>query len=195
MLRETSEGDLSRLLARCRKGDGRAWSELVDRFQGYVYSIPRRMGLAEDDCADIFQATFIALHRSLDKIGSAASLPKWIGVTASREALRIRRLRNRDPQRETEGSDDRGLDEILADEEKSAEALAIEACDARTLRLAMSQLGDRCAKLLTALYLEDESAYQEISLRLGIPVGAIGPTRARCLEKLRRSLEEEGFFV
>lgn len=195
MLRDPAEGDLSGLLARCRKGDARAWGELVDRFQGYVYSIPRRMGLGEEDCADVFQATFVALHRSLDRIEAAAALPKWIGVTASREAIRLRRLRTREPVSENEGTDDRGLDEILADEDKSAEALAVEACDARILRLAVNRLNERCSKLLAALYLEDDPAYQEISERLGIPIGAIGPTRARCLEKLRKTLEEEGFFA
>lgn len=194
MLREPDEDDLSGLLARCRKGDARAWSELVDRFQGYVYSIPRRMGLGEDDCADVFQTTFIALHRSLERIEAAAALPKWLGVTASREAVRLRRLKARNPASENVGVDERTLEDVLADDERSAEVEAVAACESRMIRLAVGKLNDRCAKLLTALYLEDDPAYQEISERLGIPVGAIGPTRARCLDKLRKELAEGGFF-
>lgn len=194
MLREPEQGDLSRLLSRCRKGDARAWGEMVDRFQAFVYSIPKRMGLGEEDAADVFQATFIALHRSLDRLESAAALPKWLAVTASREAIRVNRLKQRAPISENQGADERTLDEIVADEDRNAEEIAVSSCEAHLIRVAIARLNDRCAKLLKALYLDNDPAYQEISDRLRIPMGAIGPTRARCLDKLRRELAEEGFF-
>jgi RNA polymerase sigma factor (sigma-70 family) len=192
MAEKSGDRELADLLARCRKGDGRAWSALVDRFQTFVYSVPRRMGLNEDDAADVFQNTFVALHRSLDRLEAAEALPKWLAVTAARESLRTRRIRTRAPVVASEESE-RSLEEVVASAEASAEEEAVRACDARTVREAILRLQERCAKLLTALYLDLETSYQEISERLGIPVGAIGPTRARCLEKLRRDLEKRGF--
>lgn len=194
MSRAAEEGDLSGLLARCRKGDSRAWRELVDRFQSFVYSIPRRMGLSEEDAADVFQTTFIALHRSLDRLETAEALPKWLAVTAAREAARTRRLGTRIPVA-ARSDDDRPLDEVIAAEERTAEEESIAACEADLVRRAVQSMSGRCADLLGALYLEEERAYQEIADRLGMPIGAIGPTRARCLEKLRQMLVKEGFFV
>ncbi len=194
MRRAHDEEELAQLLARCQKGDARAWQALVDRFQAYVYSVPRRIGLGEDDAADVFQTTFVALYRSLDRLDSAAALPKWLAVTASREALRLKRLRARLPIVSASDGDDRSLDEILADEELNAEHQALAACDAETIRRAVLALHERCAKLLSALYFAPDPSYQAISDEIGIPIGAIGPTRARCLEKLRKNLMEAGFF-
>jgi RNA polymerase sigma factor (sigma-70 family) len=183
--------DLDHLVRRCLKKDSRAWSELVDRFQNLVYSVPRRYGLNEEDAADVFQNTFQALLRNLDRIESARTIPKWLAVTASRESLRIKRI-----SAKSMGAEDRGLDldTVVDYEERSAEENAIHAERSDLLRRHTQSLNDRCRDLLTMLYLEDEPSYQEISEKLNMPVGAIGPTRARCLEKLRKSLEGEGFF-
>jgi RNA polymerase sigma factor (sigma-70 family) len=183
--------DLEDLVRRCQKRDSRAWSQLVDRFQNLVYSVPRRYGLNEDDAADVFQTTFQALLRNLDRIESARTLPKWLAVTASRESLRIKRT-----SAKAVGAEDRGLDldALIDSEERSAEDNAILAERAELLRRHTQALNDRCRDLLTMLYLEEDPSYQEISEQLQMPIGAIGPTRARCLEKLRKSLQEEGFF-
>lgn len=184
--------DLERLLDKCRRSDATAWGALVDQFQALVYSIPRRYGLNDDDGADVFQATFQALHRSLDRIESAQTLPKWLSVTASRECLRLKRIASRTVSADGPGL---SLDEIVADEEASAEANAIEAERAVIVRTRLRELGGRCEELLSLLYLEGEVAYEDISARLSMPMGAIGPTRARCLEKLRKRLEEAQFFL
>ncbi len=188
---ETSD-DLERLVSLCRGGDERAWATLVERFQRLVYSIPRRMGLGDDDAADVFQATFVALFRSLDRIDSPKTLPKWLSVTASRESLRIRRIGN--AARTSTSEQPQNLEEIVAAEEQGAESMAVEACEANLLRDATQRLGGRCRDLLAALYFEDDVTYADLSERLAIPVGAIGPTRSRCLGKLRKLLETEGFF-
>jgi RNA polymerase sigma factor (sigma-70 family) len=183
--------DLDELVTRCLKQDSHAWSRIVDRFQNMVYSIARRYNLGEDDAGDVFQATFQALYRNLDRIESAKTLPKWLAVTASRESLRIKRIASKSVYAE-----DRGIDlETLVDlEEQDAEANAVDAERADTVRRLTRELQEKCRELLTMLYLEDDPSYQDISDRLRMPIGAIGPTRARCLEKLRKKLEEAEFF-
>jgi RNA polymerase sigma factor (sigma-70 family) len=186
------ESELDVLVSRCRNQDPRAWSELVDRFQNLVYSVARRYGLNEDDAGDVFTATFQALLQNLDRIQVAQTLPRWLAVTASREAMRMRRINSRYASTEDQGLT---LDDILADEEQSAEENAIQAELGEELRKAVHSLQERCRELLKLLYLSDEMPYQEIAEKLGMPIGAIGPTRGRCLEKLRKNLESEGFFA
>jgi RNA polymerase sigma factor (sigma-70 family) len=183
--------DLDDLLRRCRRGDERAWGTLVAHFQNLVYSIPRRMGMTEEDSGDVFSNTFLALLKSLDRIENAKTLPKWLSVTASRECLRHKRFRARGGEQEGE---ERGLDEIVADEEASAEENAVISVEADLVRQGLSKLNEKCRNLLALLFLEEDVSYQDVSDRLGIPMGAIGPTRSRCLDKLRQELASEGFF-
>jgi RNA polymerase sigma factor (sigma-70 family) len=183
--------DLDELVKKCINRDGRAWARLVDRFQSLVYSIPRRYGLNDEDVADVFQTTFQALLRNLDRIEAAATLPKWLAVTAARESLRIKRISSRSISADSIGMD---LESVLTSEESSAEEASVLAERADIVRRQTQSLPERCRDLLTMLYLSDDPPYQEIAEKLGMPIGAIGPTRARCLEKLRRKLEESKFF-
>jgi RNA polymerase sigma factor (sigma-70 family) len=162
----------------------------VDRFQGLVYSTARRYGLGEDDAGDVFQTTFQSLVRSLDRIESGQALPRWLAVTASREALRIRRIKGRTSDFESVGVT---LDEIVAREEADAEESSIAMERAFRLREALGEITGRCKQLLELLYME-EVPYTEISEKMGMPVGAIGPTRGRCMEKLKAVLAKRGFF-
>lgn len=191
MLSAPPAGNLVKLLQRVRSGDQRAWNELVESFQRLVYSIPRRMGLSEEDSADVFQTTFLALYRNLDRIEDPRTLPKWLSVTASRESLRVKRISSRTT---TLSDDAPSLDEILVSEEASAESNAIAATQNEQVNKALDGLQERCRELLRMLYSEDDISYEDISSQLGIPIGSIGPTRARCLEKLRKNLEGGGFF-
>lgn len=179
---------LDRLIHKCRKGDEKAWSDVVEQFQRLVYSIPKRMGLSDEEAGDVFQVTFTALFRYLDRIESAQTLPKWLSVTASREAIRIKRMRS-----PSVDLGDLTLDEIVADEEDSAERNAVVAEQSESLWSGIEDLDRRCRELLTGLY-ANELSYTEISENVGIPIGAIGPTRARCLDKLRKILTKKGFF-
>src|SRR5438045_3013413 len=110
--------DLEDLVRRCLQRDQHAWSRLVDRFQNLVYSIARRYGLNDDDSADVFQTTFQALLRSLDRIESAKTIPRWLAVTASRESLRVKRLSSRSISAEDRGID---LETLIDQEDQSAE--------------------------------------------------------------------------
>lgn len=186
--------DLDGLLERARRGNAAAWDSLVGAFERHVYSVPRRMGLGEDDAADVFQATFVALYNSLDRLQSGRALPKWLATTAARESMRLLRLR-KPTTTETDLQGEMSLDELVASEDAGAEDEATRAADAYAVRAAVAAMGGRCRDLLEALFLrEDEISYEDVSTRLGIPIGAIGPTRARCLEKLRKTLVSEGLF-
>lgn len=184
--------DLSRLLEGSRRGDERSWSAIVEQFQSLVYSICVRGGLEPNDAADVFQATFIALYEHLDRIESPAALPRWVAVTASREASRVRRIAARNLAVSLD--DDRSLDEVLAVQESAAHEEAERSLQADALRKAMAALSEKCRTLLSLLFGYSEAAYGEISEKTGMAVGAIGPTRARCLDRLRKILEARGFF-
>lgn len=183
--------DVGVLVRRSLQGDDAAWSRLVDRYQNLVYSIPRRMGLSPDDAEDVFQATFVAFHRSLDRLDHPATIAKWLSVTASRECFRVKRLNSKHLHEQPEG---RSLDELVADEEASADVSAELAVEAETVRSALASISEKCRELLSLLYLASDPSYQEIGEKTGMAVGSIGPTRARCLEKLRSVLAIAGFF-
>lgn len=183
--------DLGKLVARCQSGDAEAWHELVDLFSQHVYSVARRYHLSQDDAADVYQATFASLFQRIDHIEDPATLPKWLAVAASRISLRTKRINQRT---QTLGHDEGGLVETLAAEEADAETEGLRAAEAWTVRQAVEQVGGKCTPLLTMLYLEDDLSYEQVSEKLGMPVGAIGPTRARCLQKVRKLLLDGGFF-
>jgi RNA polymerase sigma factor (sigma-70 family) len=183
-----NDTELERLLQRARGGDSDAWGKLVARLQNLVYSVPRRYRLDEDDAGDVFMTSFQALHRNLDRIESGRALPRWLATTAARESLRLVRLKVRTKTEVT-------LEDLVVQEEATAEAEAIKSDDAFRVQANLASMAARCRDLLSALYGDDEAPYAEIAERLGVPIGAIGPTRARCLEKLRKMMEAEGFFV
>lgn len=187
--RDLSAREDQRLVERCRNGDARAWDRLIQKYRVLVFSIPRRMGLSDDDSADVFQQAFLSLYQNIDRIVDGGSVPRWLAVTTSRETLRLLRSRSKAP-----ATGDETLDTVLASEDATAEEEALRAEQAETLWRAVERVGGRCTPLLKMLFSEQDVSYEQLSEALGIPVGAIGPTRARCLEKLRRILEKEGFF-
>lgn len=181
------------LLRAYRAGELRAWDLLVTRYEGLVCAIPRRMGLASSDIEDVAQTVFIALLNNIDKLHQETRLSAWLVTTTKREAWRlVQRQRTR---RATEHSSEDTL-ETLPDSEAAAlpedALLALE--EQHLVRQALAQLADRCRALLTLLYLDDPPlAYALVAERLGVPVGSIGPQRARCLERLKKILEADGF--
>lgn len=181
-----------RLIERCRSGDQGAWHALIDRYQRLVYSVPRRMRLSDEDCADVFQSTWQAFVQSLDRIESIESLPKWLAVTASRIASRTLRVSSRTVQAPADAG--LTLEEIIASEEATAEANAVIAAESEMVWQSFRMLSADCQTLLGELIVKDESSYRDATDKLGMPMGAIGPTRRRCLEKLRKLLVESGFF-
>ena len=180
------------LVARCKNGDATAWEILVARYQRLVYAIVRRIGLDEHAAADVFQTVFLRLMEHLPRLTQLDRLQAWIVTTSKREALlqRKRGLRNVSMTR-TDEDDNRTAEWDIADDALLPEDALAELQAQNQVKHAMAQLDARCRDLLTLLYAneDDKIAYDEVAARLGMPVGSVGPTRARCLGKLRKLVD------
>jgi len=177
------------LVLACRRGDAAAWEALVARYQRLIYSIPRRAGLAEDLAADVFQHVFATLVERLDHIEQPERISAWLVTTARRESWRIGR-------KEARGrplAEDEDESAAVPDHSDLPDEVVVRMESQHTIRLAVDALDERCRKLIALLYFRsDPSPYADIAIALGTSEGSIGPTRARCLQKLRRSLEAAG---
>lgn len=182
---QASHDDVA-LIAACVRDNQNAWRELVTRFSRLVYSIPRRYGLDDQSCDDVFQTVFANLSKRLADLRDPRSLPKWLITTAHRATWRILRERIRDAAAavhdgERVDADAPAPDRVLQWERQ------------HMVRQALIRLGGRCQALLEALYLDPaKPSYEQISQRMDIPVGGIGPTRSRCLAKLSEICEVLG---
>lgn len=180
------------LVLACRGGDAAAWEELVGRYQRLVYSIPRRAGLDEDAAADVFQRVFATLVEKIEQIEQPERINAWLVTTARRETWRTARRNRYDLPLAVDDGEDAGYDPpdtaLLPDET----LIRLEA--QHTVRLALAELDERCRNLLNLLFYQvTPPPYAEIAAAVGVPAGSIGPTRARCLQKLRRLLDSAGF--
>jgi RNA polymerase sigma factor (sigma-70 family) len=178
--------DVADLVRAAGAGDQGAWNSLVERFSGLVWSIARGHRLGDADSADVAQTVWLRLVESLPRLREPAAVGGWLATTARNESLRLLRRSGREIV-----DDDLGLDATPADEIYSPEAVA-EAHERRDLvRRALDVLPLRCQTLLRALAYSPDNSYADISLALDMPVGSIGPTRARCLDRLRRGLRAD----
>ena len=180
--------DDASLVARCRAGEGAAWTALVQRYQRLVYAIVMRAGLDEHTAADVFQTVFARLLEHLPRLARPDRVQAWIVTTAKREALLLRRQGLRTVSLSADDDNDGpNPADALADEASLAEAVLSDLQQLHVLRLALDRLDTRCRDLLLLLFSDEEDrlAYDEVARRLNMPVGSIGPTRARCLGKLR----------
>ncbi len=185
------------LAQRCRQGEQAAWNTLVRRFQRLIYTVPRRAGLSEAQAADVFQATFTRLHEHLHRIDDLSRVRAWLVTTARRETLRLLNENARQVdlapvagRGNTDNDADLGdpLDRLPADSPLQEDALSALQQHHR-LRQAVDRLDPRSRQFVELLFLQEEPMpYAEIALRLGMAEGSIGPTRARCLAKLRELL-------
>ncbi|WP_127999370.1 RNA polymerase sigma factor [Piscinibacter defluvii] len=197
-----SEGDdpgaeNARLVARCRAGDGAAWRALVQRYQRLVYAIVTRTGLDGHTAADVFQTVFQRLHEQLPRLAQPERLQAWIVTTARREALReIRRVGRHETldAGDDEDGDRPALHERLADDAPRAEEQLAELQSLDLLRHSLDRLDERCRELLLLTFRDDDDAldYDSIAERMGMPRGSLGPTRSRCLGKLRKLYDAAG---
>jgi len=179
-----------RLVAECRKGSEQAWAALVDKYKNLIYSIPVKLGMY-DEAADIFQAVCLDLLSDLPKLREPRALPKWLMQTCYRKCLQYRRKGARLVPLAGDGSDDVPAD---ADQSPLPEDLLGQLQKEQVLRDALAQLNSRCERMVRMLFFEcPPRPYQEIARDLGLATGSIGFIRGRCLEKLRKRLEEMGF--
>ncbi len=173
------------LVTRAAKGDKHAWDALVERFIPLIWSICRRYRLGDADAEDVSQNVWLHLADQLDKIRDPAALPGWLATTTRRECLRVlRTARGQLTARHL-------LDaQVTADDQAgTAEQELLRAERQATLREAFAALPPSGQRLIALLLEYPPMPYAQISARLGIPVGSIGPTRRRCLDKLRRHPE------
>lgn len=188
------ERDDAQLVVECRRGDSRAWEQLVRRYQRLIFSIARRARLDADDAADVFQTVFARLHEHLDGLTQPERVRAWLVTTARRETLRLLRDARRSvPLLTSESTDDHDPGAIpeLADPDPLPQELLEQLQLQHRMRLARQRLAEPCRSLLDLLYCQDEPpAYAEIAVRLDMPEGSIGPTRSRCLAKLRRLMDD-----
>jgi RNA polymerase sigma factor (sigma-70 family) len=175
--RETAE-----LLVAARAGDSDAWDELVERYARLVWAVARGFALSMADAADVSQTTWLRLVEHLDELREPEHVGGWLATTARRECLRILRRNGREVV---------GLDAGIEIEagEPTPEAVVLDTERDRILWLSLGEISQRCQVLLRALATVPPPSYQDISAALGMPVGSIGPTRARCLDHLKRRVE------
>ena len=175
------------LIRRCRQGSAGAWRRVLDNYERLVYSIPLRYGLSQHDAADVAQITFTILLQSLDTLPDDSRLGPWLATVTRRHTWRFME-RNR---RET-------ASEHLEDTRLAQSAVLLGKQDADSiehweltewLNAGLSKMDGRCRELLLALYLEPEQpSYAQVVEKMGMPLGSIGPTRARCLKRLKQIL-------
>jgi RNA polymerase sigma factor (sigma-70 family) len=176
------------LLARAAAGAQSAWDEIVRRYERLVWSVARSHRLNTADSADAVQTTWLRLVEHMSAIQEPERLGAWLATTARRESLRIVTRRQRERR---DGADDElqsmpdngiGVEESLLSSERDA-----------TLLRAVRELDDRCQRLLRVLSASPPPRYEAVSEAFGMPIGSIGPTRGRCLQRLKDVLLDMGF--
>lgn len=169
------------LLERARAGDQPAWDRLVDTYAGLVWSVLRsyRLGAASND--DVFQTVWLRLVEHVDRIAQPERLAGWLATTTRNEALRVLRMQQRTRPSDIVGQDADRTElqplEVLVESDTHREVLA-----------AFAQLSEDCQRLLRLLTTDPPLEYAEVAEMVGRPIGSLGPTRARCLAKLRTFL-------
>jgi RNA polymerase sigma factor (sigma-70 family) len=177
--------DVCRLVELAAAGDSDAWAELVREFSGLVRAVARTHRLSEADISDVAQVTWLRLFENLDRITEPARVGAWLATTARRECLSILR----GAQRHTLCGDDMPESECT---EAPADDALIEAERDMVLWRCFMRLRGRDQALLQMVLAEPRLGYDEIAAALDMPIGSIGPTRARALERLRQELDREG---
>ena len=171
------------LVARCLSGDDDAWESLIERHGRVVWAVAHRLGLSQEDAADVLQSTWRTALEELSRVRDPGAIGGWLARVARHQAMRLRRGYGiARKSRELIARED--IDTQLPDED--LERLE----DRRKVQDALAVVGGRCAQLLQALYYEDPTpSYEDISSRLEMRIGSIGPTRARCLQKMLSAME------
>jgi RNA polymerase sigma factor (sigma-70 family) len=180
--------DVEGAVQSARQGNAQAWRDLVDGHSGLVWSVIRRFRLDTETSKDVFQTVWLRLAEHLDQIREPDRLASWLGQTTRNECVGVLRQRDRLMVHDDAGSLGQPLDVEVSLFPRPGDALETEELR-RAVAAAYHHLGRRCQELLAFLVADPPVSYVEISERMGMPVGSIGPTRARCLEALRTSPE------
>jgi RNA polymerase sigma factor (sigma-70 family) len=174
----TAQTELSSLVSAAKSGDNLAWSRLVGRFDQMLRSVARSYRLSSQDVDDAVQATWVQLYEHVESVRDTSAVAAWLATTVRRQSLHILQRRVREHL-----TDEPEL--MVADEARAADEALIEGERRLVLTRALSTLPDRQRKLMTLIASERAPDYKEIGAALGMPVGSIGPTRARCMARLQ----------
>ena len=175
------------LVSLCLKGDAQAWESLILRYRRLIYSIPVRFSFSAADCSDVFQAVCLRLIEHLGELKDDTKVSSWLITTTTRQCIHVRAQKHR----ESSTSDEF---EEPEDPGHSVEQIRIQSQEQQSIREAVDLLPLRCRNLVEMLYFDTKNpSYEAIAQAMQMPVASIGPTRARCLEKLRILLKRQGF--
>ncbi|MET1058742.1 MAG: sigma-70 family RNA polymerase sigma factor [Nocardioides sp.] len=171
---------------RWRDGDQRALDDLVRLMSPVLWHVVRATGLEREPAEDVVQSTWLALVRSAERISDPQAVSGWLCTTARREAWRTRKQSTRSTPVEDEAL------EFRLPNQESPEAAVVLDDEQRQLWSCLAKLPERCQRLLRIVAAEQRPDYTRIAVDLQMPVGSIGPTRGRCLDKLRAELTRNG---
>jgi len=180
---QAADGGLTALVTSAAAGDSAAWNALVERYAPLVHATCRRWRLDTADVADVSQTVWLRLVENLGRLREPQALPGWLRTTTVRECTRLYHARQRERPDDLVGQ----LAHSPADESDPVDGRLIDDERNAALRAALTELPERCQRLLGLLMRDPPTSYTDISARLDMPCGAIGPTRARCLDRLRNS--------
>jgi len=172
--------EVAELVRRAAAGDHDSWERLVDKFARLIWAITRDFKLGESDASDVAQATWLRLLEHIDRIEYPERVGSWLAATARNECLRSLAAR----KRVVLAHDEIQLEGVAARQPDVDEGL-LAAERAQVVREALTQLPRRWQQLLELLISDPPVPYAEISDRLDLPIGSIGPTRRRCLARLQ----------
>src|ERR1700758_17513 len=176
------------LVKECLAGSEEAWSLLIEKYKALIYSIPVKYGLPADEAADIFQAACMELLARLPELREPRALPKWLMQVAHHQCYRWKQQQRRTVSRDAEP----GLP--VPETPAFAESLVQQTQEEQILREATAALTPQCRRLVELLFFESPARpYAEVAAELGLSVGSIGFTRQKCMQRLRRHLDELGF--
>ena len=180
--------DDTRLVKECLAGNEEAWSLLIDKYKALIFSIPVKYSLPPHEAADVFQLTCMELLTRLPQLREPRALPKWLMQVAHHQCYRVKRQQQRLVSRDA--------DPDMPDPETPAiaETLVQQTQEEQLLREAVGSLTPQCRRLVELLFFETPPRpYAEVAAELGLALGSIGFTRQKCIERLRRNLDELGF--
>jgi RNA polymerase sigma factor (sigma-70 family) len=178
----------TRLVKECLSGNEEAWSLLIEKYKALIYSIPVKYGLPADEAADVFQATCMELLARLPELREPRALPKWLMQVAHHQCYRWKQQQGRTVSRDAEP----GLP--VPETPAIAESLVQQTQEEQMLREATASLTSQCRRLVELLFFETPARpYAEVAAELGLSVGSIGFTRQKCMQRLRRHLDQLGF--
>jgi RNA polymerase sigma factor (sigma-70 family) len=176
--------DAAWLVRHAAAGDRWAWERLVDQYARLIWAMTRDFKLAESDAADVAQVTWLRLLEHIDRLAHPARVGSWLAATARNECLRALAVR----KKVVPVHDDAALQDAAAHQPEIDERLLARERD-QAVRAALARLPRKWQRLVEMLMADPPASYAEISDQLGLPIGSIGPTRGRCLARLRALLQ------